>query len=195
MIALLVIGGGIALIALFIIVIYNRLVRYRNGYENAFSQIDVQLQRRHDLIPNLVSTAKGYMEHERETLDAVVQARAAAQSGLQAAQKKPGDPAAMQQLSAAEGSLGAALSKLMVVVEAYPELKANENMLQLSEELSSTENRVSFSRQAYNDAIMQYNNAREVFPANLIAGSFGFSEAEHLELESPEARVAPKVSF
>lgn len=184
-----------AVIVIFIVVTYNKLIRYQNAYENAFSQIDVQLQRRHDLIPNLIEVAKGYLKHERETLDAVVSARAAAQSGLDAAKKNPGDPAAMKQLSKAEGSLDSALGRLVVVVEDYPDLKANENMMQLTEELSSTENKVAFARQAYNDGVMTYNNAREVFPANFVAGVFNFKEAEHLELENPEARIAPKVSF
>ncbi|HUP91285.1 MAG TPA: LemA family protein [Solimonas sp.] len=192
--------GWIVLVAVvaavfFVIAIYNSLVTARNGYKNAFSQIDVQLQRRYDLIPNLVETAKGYIKHERETLEAVIAARNQAVAGLKAAQASPGSPGAMQQLGAAEGVLGGALGRLMVTMEAYPDLKANQNMMQLSEELASTENRVAFARQAYNDAVMGYNNAREVFPGNLVASSFNFSAAQMLELETPQARQAPKLSF
>ncbi|HSW12323.1 MAG TPA: LemA family protein [Solimonas sp.] len=185
----------VVLLIVFVIAIYNGLVTARNGYKNAFSQIDVQLQRRYDLIPNLVETAKGYLKHERETLEAVISARNQAVSGLKAAQANPGDPQAMQQLQGAEGMLTGAMSRFMALAEAYPDLKANQNMMQLTEELSSTENRVAFARQAYNDAVMGYNNKREVFPNNLIAGSFGFTVAQMLQLESPEARVAPKVTF
>lgn len=195
MIPLIIVGSIVALLILFVVMTYNKLIKHRNGYENAFSQIDVQLQRRYDLIPNLIETAKGYMKHERETLDAVISARAAAQSGLENAREHTGDPAAMKQLGQAEGSLNSALGRLLVTVEDYPDLKANQNMMQLSEELSSTENRVAFSRQAYNDSVMSYNNAREVFPANFVAGIFSFTKAEHLEIETPEAREAPKVSF
>ena len=174
---------------------YNRLVTARNAFKNAFAQIDVQLTRRYDLIPNLVETAKGYLRHERETLEAVIAARNSAVAGLKAAAANPGDAAAVQNLSGAENQLGAALGKLMVVVEAYPDLKASANMMQLSEELTSTENKVSFARQAFNDAVMSYNNARETFPSSIIAGTFAFQPAQLLELPKPEMREAPKVSF
>jgi LemA protein len=177
---------------------YNRLVTARNAYRNAFSQIDVQLQRRFDLIPNLVETAKAYLAHERQTLDAVIAARSAAQAGLAAAKAQPGDASAMAQLSAAQGQLEAGLGRLMVVVEAYPDLKGNQNMMQVSEELASTENRLSFARQAYNDSVMAYNNQREVFPASLIANNYRFSPAAALELPSEQAaqiRAAPRIQF
>ncbi|WP_460456955.1 LemA family protein [Arenimonas alkanexedens] len=175
--------------------IYNGLVTARNAFKNAFAQIDVQLTRRYDLIPNLVEVAKGYLKHERETLEAVIQARAAAVSGLAAAKANPGDPNAMASLGGAETGLAGALSRLMVVAEAYPDLKANQNMMQLTEELTSTENRVAFARQAYNDSVMAYNNRREVFPSNIIAGMFNFVAAALLEITEPEKREAPKVSF
>ncbi|MCP2324610.1 LemA protein [Hamadaea flava] len=175
--------------------VYNGLVRARNGYKNAFAQIDVQLTRRHDLIPNLVETAKGYIKHERETLEAVTAARTRAVTAQSAAGANPGDPAAMQELGGAEGMLTQALGRLFAVAEAYPDLKANQNMMQLSEELTSTENRVAFARQAYNDSVMAYNNKREVFPANLIAGMGGFGQAALLEIEDPQQRQAPKVQF
>lgn len=175
--------------------IYNRLVAGRNAFKNAFAQIDVQLTRRYDLIPNLVEVAKGYLKHERETLEAVIQARNQAFAGLKAAAADPGNAAAIQQLQGAENSLGGALGRLMAVVEAYPDLKANQTMMQLSEELTSTENKVAFSRQAYNDAVMGYNNQREMFPGSLIAGFFSFLPASLLEIAKPEAREAPKVSF
>jgi LemA protein len=175
--------------------IYNALVTARNAFKNAFAQIDVQLTRRYDLIPNLVEVAKGYLKHERETLEAVIQARAAAVSGLAAAKANPGDQAAMAQLGAAETGLAGALSRLMVVSEAYPDLKANQNMMQLTEELTSTENRIAFARQAYNDSVMAYNNRREVFPSNIVAGLFGFVAAALLEITEPGKREAPKVSF
>lgn len=174
---------------------YNRLVTARNAFKNAFAQIDVQLTRRYDLIPNLVETAKGYIKHERETLEAVIQARNAAYSGLKSAAADPGNAAAVQQLAGAEQQLGGALGRLMAVAEAYPDLKANQNMMQLSEELTSTENKVAFARQAYNDSVMSYNNAREVFPSSLVANMFGFQPAQPLEVAKPEAREAPKVSF
>ena len=167
----------------------------RNGYKNAFAQIDVQLTRRHDLIPNLVETAKGYMKHERETLEAVITARNAAVSGLKGAAANPGDPAAVQQLAGAENALSGALGRLFALAEAYPDLKANQNMMQLSEELTSTENKVAFARQAFNDAVMNYNNTREMFPNTIIAGMFAFWPAQLLEIESPEKRAVPKVSF
>jgi len=155
----------------------------------------VQLSRRHDLIPNLVEVAKGYLKHERETLDAVISARAKAVSGLGAAKANPGNAEAMANLGASEGALSGALGRLMVVAEAYPDLKANQTMMQLSEELSSTENRVAFARQAFNDGVMAYNNRREVFPGNVVAGMFQFQPASLLEINTPEARVAPKVAF
>ncbi|MFD6755086.1 MULTISPECIES: LemA family protein [Micromonospora] len=175
--------------------IYNGLVRARNTYRNAFAQIDVQLVRRHDLIPNLVETAKGYLKHERETLEAVIKARNAAVNAQATAAAAPGDPAAMQQLSGAENALTATLGRLFALSEAYPDLKANQNMMQLSEELTSTENRVAFARQAYNDAVMTYNNKREVFPSSLIAGMFSFGPAALFEPDDPQQRQAPQVSF
>jgi LemA protein len=175
--------------------IYNGLVTARNAYKNAFAQIDVQLTRRYDLIPNLVEVAKGYMKHEAGTLEAVTAARGAAMSGLSAAKANPGDAAAMQQLGAAEGQLTGALGRLMAVSEAYPDLKANQTMMQLSEELTSTENKVAFARQAYNDMVMGYNNRREVFPSSMIAGTFNFQPAALLEITEPEKREAVKVSF
>jgi LemA protein len=187
--------GVIVLVVFFFISIYNRLVSGRNAYKNAFAQIDVQLTRRYDLIPNLVETAKGYMKHERETLEAVIAARNSAVSGLKAAAANPGDPAAVQQLSGAETQLTASLGRMFALAEAYPDLKANQNMMQLSEELTSTENKVAFARQAFNDAVMSYNNAREVFPNSIVANSFGFQPAQLLEIEAKEMRVAPKVSF
>jgi LemA protein len=194
-IILIVILAVSALAILMVVGIYNGLVTSRNGYKNAFAQIDVQLNRRYDLIPNLVETAKGYMAHERETLEAVIQARAAAVSGLKNASANPGDATAMAQLATADQGLTGALSRLMVVSEAYPDLKANQNMMQLSEELTSTENRVAFARQAYNDSVMGYNNKREVFPSNILAGMFNFSSASLLEITEPAKREAPKVSF
>jgi LemA protein len=175
--------------------IYNGLITARNAFKNAFAQIDVQLTRRYDLIPNLIEVAKGYLKHERETLEAVVQARAAAVGGLAAAKANPGDPSAMAALGGAESGLAGALSRLMVVVEAYPDLKANQNMMQLTEELTSTENRIAFARQAYNDSVMAYNNKREVFPSNILAGMFNFVAAALLEITDPAQREAPKVSF
>lgn len=174
---------------------YNKLVKLRNRYKNAFSQIDVQLKRRYDLIPNLVETAKGYMQHERETLEAVIQARNQAMTAQRQASAKPGDPEAMQGLSGAENMLTGTLGKLFALSENYPDLKANQNMLSLQEELRSTENKVAFARQAYNDAVMRYNTARESFPTNMVAGMFSFQEASLFEIESPEERAAPSVSF
>jgi len=180
---------------LFAISIYNRLVAGRNRFKNAFAQIDVQLTRRHDLIPNLVETAKGYMKHERETLEGVINARNTAVSGLKAAAADPSDPEAMKNLAAAEQGLSGALGRLFALSEAYPDLKANENMMQLSEELTTTENKVSFSRQAYNDSVMDYNTLRESFPNNFFAGWFSFKAAELLEIEDEAKREVPKVSF
>ena len=185
----------VIVVALVCMGLYNSLVALRNRFENAFAQIDVQLKRRYDLIPNLVETVKGYMAHERETLEAVISARNSAYSAGQAAAAKPGDPEAMTSLSSAESQLGGALSRLMMLVESYPDLKANQNMVSLQEELSSTENKVAFSRQAYNDAVMGYNTKREQFPAVLIANSFGFREAQLFEIESEKEREAPKVKF
>tara|TARA_B100001765_G_scaffold210219_1_gene171238 strand:- start:147 stop:743 length:597 start_codon:yes stop_codon:yes gene_type:complete len=193
----LVIIGVVLLILIMIMVsIYNRLVRGKNQYANAFAQIDVQLKRRYDLIPNLVETAKGYAKHEKETLDAVVKARNTAMSALESVSGNVGDPSAMQALGDAEAGLLGALGKLSVVVEAYPDLKANTSMEQLMEELSSTENKVAFSRQAYNDAIMSFNIARASFPAVMFAGMFGFTEVGQLDIRfEPGGREAPKVEF
>ena len=179
----------------FAVTIYNRLIASRNRYKNAFAQIDVQLTRRHDLIPNLVETAKGYIKHERETLEAVINARNAAVSGLQAAAADPTNPEAIRKLSEAESGLSGALGRLFALSEAYPDLKANENMMQLSEELTTTENKVAFARQAYNDSVMDYNTLRESFPNNFIAGWFAFRAAELLEIEDQAKREVPKVSF
>ncbi len=187
--------GLIAVVVIWAIAIYNGLVALRNRFKNAFSQIDVQLQRRYDLIPNLVETAKGYMKHERETLEAVIQARNAAQSAAQRAEGDPTDGRAIQALAGAEGMLGSALGKFFALAEAYPDLKANQNMMQLQEELASTENRIAFARQAYNDAVMNYNNKRESFPDLLVANNMGFKEANLLELPEPEASKPVKVSF
>jgi len=180
---------------LFAISIYNRLVAGRNRFKNAFAQIDVQLTRRHDLIPNLVETAKGYMKHERGTLEAVINARNTAVAGLKAASKDPSDPSAMKQLAQAEQGLSGALGKLFALSESYPDLKANQNMMQLSEELTTTENKVAFARQAYNDAVMLYNTMRESFPNNFFAGWFNFQHAELLEIEDEAKREVPEVSF
>ena len=187
--------GLIVLLVIFVVGLYNRLVTTRNAYKNAFSQIDVQLTRRHDLIPNLVETAKGYLAHERQTLEAVIQARNAAVAGLKAAAANPGDPAAVQQLASSENALTGALGRLFALAEAYPDLKANQNMMQLSEELTTTENKVAFSRQAFNDSVMGYNNRRETFPGSVVAGMFNFQPAQLLEIESPQKREVPKVSF
>jgi LemA protein len=185
----------LVVVAIFFVGLYNRLVAARNAFKNAFAQIDVQLTRRYDLIPNLVETAKGYLRHERETLEAVIAARNTALAGLRAAAADPGNAAAVAQLSGAEGVLTGALGRLFAVAEAYPDLKANQNMMQLSEELTSTENKVAFSRQAYNDAVMSYNNTREQFPGSIIANMFSFQPAQLLDIAKPEAREAPKVSF
>lgn len=192
-----VIAVLVVILILWVIGGYNGLVRARNAFKNAFAQIDVQLQRRFDLIPNLVETAKAYMAHERETLEAVTQARADAVSGLAAAHANPGDPAAMQQLAQSQTALTSALLHFTAVAEAYPDLKASQNMMQLTEELTSTENKVAFARQAYNDSVMTYNNRRQSFPASVIAGMFHFEEAALWDIgpEHPEAREAPKVQF
>ncbi len=183
------------LVALYVIGAYNRLVTLRNRFKNAYAQIDVQLKRRYDLIPNLVETAKGYLAHERQTLEAVIQARNAAYAANQRAAANPGDPASMQGLTSAEAGLAGALGRLFAVAEAYPDLKANQNMLALQEELTSTENKIAFARQAFNDSVMAYNTTRETFPTNLVAGVFNFAPAELFVVEHPEQREAPKVSF
>jgi LemA protein len=189
----------IALVAIFVLFFvigaYNALVTLRNRYKNAFSQIDVQLKRRYDLIPNLVETAKGYLAHERGTLEAVIAARNVAVTANARAAQNPGDATAMKDLSAAESSLGGVMNRLFALAEAYPDLKANTTMMTLMEELTSTENKVSFARQSYNDSVMAYNTKREVFPTNLIAGSFNFAPAELFVIDKPEEKVAPKVAF
>lgn len=192
---MIVVVGLIGLIGLFAMGVYNGLVKLRNMYKNAFSQIDVQLKRRHDLIPNLVETAKAYMSHERETLEAVIAARNVAAGARQAAASDPGNPQALGQLGQAEAGLGGVLGRLFAVAEAYPDLKANQNMMQLTEELTTTENKIAFSRQAYNDSVLAFNNKREVFPNNIFAGIFGFSEAALFEIEVEAEREAPKVQF
>jgi LemA protein len=185
----------VVIAAIFAIGQYNGLVALRNRFKNAFAQIDVQLKRRYDLIPNLVETAKGYLKHESGTLEAVTQARNIAQSAGGRAAANPGDPQAMKDLAGAEAGLTGALGRLMAVAEAYPDLKANQNMMQLTEELTSTENKVAFARQSYNDSVMAYNTKREVFPTNIIAGMFQFAAAELFQIENPEEKQAPKVSF
>jgi len=195
LILLLVIVGGAVLIGLFAIGIYNTLVALRNRYKNAFAQIDVQLKRRYDLIPNLVETAKGYLKHERETLEAVIAARNSANTAGSKAAANPGDPQSMKELAGAESGLTGALGRLFAVAEAYPDLKANQNMMQLTEELTSTENKISFARQAYNDSVMAYNTKREVFPSSVVAGMFNFAPAELFQIENPAEKEAPKVSF
>lgn len=194
------IGIGILLLivlalAAWIAGIYNTLVALRNRFKNAFAQIDVQLKRRYDLIPNLVETARGYMKHERETLEAVIKARNVAQAAAQAAAANPADAAAMKGLLSAETGLTGALSRLLVVSEQYPDLKANQNMMQLTEELTSTENKIAFARQSYNDSVMSYNTARETFPNVIFAGMFGFLPAELFKIEDAAERNAPKVNF
>ncbi len=187
--------GIVAAILVWGIAMYNNLVNLRNRVRNAFSQISVQLTRRHDLIPNLVEAVKGYMKHERETLEAVVEARNAAVNGLQAAAADPSNGQAIKALAGAEAALSGVLGRLFALAEAYPDLKANQNMMQLQEELATTENKVAFSRQAFNDAVLGYNNACQNFPNNLIANSFDFQHAEFLEIESDEKREVPQVSF
>ncbi len=191
-----VIGAIILVLGATVMGIYNKLVALKNRYQNAFSQIEVQLKRRYDLIPNLVETVKGYMAHERETLEAVIQARNQAVSGLQRAASDPGDPDAIKNLASAEGVLGGAMGRLLALSEAYPDLKASENMKQLTEELTSTENKVSFSRQAFNDAVMAFNTYRQSFPPVIFAGMFGHTQdASLLEFDSAAIAEAPKVSF
>ncbi len=193
---LLIVFGVVALgLVFWVIGAYNGLVTLRNRFKNAFAQIDVQLKRRYDLIPNLVETAKGYLKHERETLEAVIQARNIAATAAKAAAANPADAGAVKGLLGAEAGLAGALSRLMVVAEQYPDLKANQNMMQLTEELTSTENKISFARQAYNDSVMTYNTKREVFPTNLIANTFNFAEAQLFQIENAGERDAPKVKF
>jgi LemA protein len=198
-------GIGLVLLAIIILVAifvlffvigaYNALVTLRNRYKNAYSQIDVQLKRRYDLIPNLVETARGYLQHERGTLEAVIAARNAAATANTRAAQNPGDASAMKELSSAESALGGVMGRLFALAEAYPDLKANTTMMTLMEELTSTENKVSFARQAYNDSVMSYNTRREVFPTNIIAGSFNFGPAELFVIDKPEEKAAPKVAF
>lgn len=197
MVATLIIAAIIAIIVFYVITVYNRLVALRNRYQNGFSQIEVQLKRRHDLIPNLVETAKGYLAHERETLQAVIEARNSASAGLKAAAANPGSAKAMAQLGGAEGALTQAMGRLNVVMEAYPDLKASENMQQLFEELTSTENKVAFARQSFNDAVMNYNTYRQSFPPVAVASMVGHGEdASFLEFEdSAQIQSAPNVSF
>jgi len=195
LIILLVVGAVALFFAFWVIGAYNGLVTLRNRFKNAFAQIDVQLKRRYDLIPNLVETAKGYMKHERETLEAVIAARNTAYAASKAAAANPADATAMKGLLSAESGLGGALSRLMVVSEQYPDLKANQNMMQLTEELTSTENKISFARQAYNDAVTLFNTTRERFPTNLIAGMFNFAEAQLFQVDSAAERNAPQVKF
>jgi LemA protein len=191
--------GFVVVVAVFLVVFivgaYNSLVTLRNRYKNAYSQIDVQLKRRYDLIPNLVETAKGYLAHERGTLEAVIAARNVAVTANTRAAQNPGDTSAMKEISSAESALSGVMGRLFALAESYPDLKANTTMLNLMEELTSTENKVSFARQAYNDSVMAYNTRREVFPTNLIAGPFNFGPAELFVIEKPEQKEAPKVSF
>ncbi len=195
MISFLIFLGIIAVIVFWAIGIYNRLVNERNRVRNAFAQIDVQLTRRHDLIPNLVEAVKGYMKHERETLEGVIKARNVAVSALEAAKADPANAMAIRELGGAEGALGSILGRLFALSEAYPDLKANENMMQFQEELTTTENKVAFARQAFNDSVLQYNNSAQNFPNNVIAGFFSFELASFLEVDSEEVREAPDVSF
>lgn len=192
---LLIVLAVVVVLALFIVSIYNRLVVLRNRFKNAFAQIDVQLKRRYDLIPNLVETAKGYLKHERETLEAVVAARNQASAAVQKASADPANGDAMRGLLGAEATLTGALGRLFAVVEAYPDLKANATMAQLMEELTSTENKIAFARQAYNDAVMAYNTTRETFPNVAVAGPLGFQAAQLFEIAAPQEREAPKVAF
>ena len=195
LIAVLVLAGLALVAGVFVAGKYNLLVSLRNRFQNAYAQIDVQLKRRYDLIPNLVETAKGYLKHERETLENVIKARNVAYTASQAAASNPGDAAAVKSLMSAESGLVGAMSRLMVVAEQYPDLKANQNMMHLTEELTSTENKISFARQAYNDSVMVYNTQRESFPTNILAGMFNFAAAELFVVDKPEQRDAPKVQF
>jgi LemA protein len=194
-VVLLVVLAIIVFGILFVVSIYNKLIQLKNRFKNAFAQIDVQLKRRYDLIPNLVETAKGYLKHEREVLEAVIKARNMASAAMEKAAADPGNTEAIQGLVGAESTLTGTLGRLFALVEAYPDLKANQNMMQLSEELTTTENKVSFARQAFNDAVMAYNTAREVFPGNIIANMFAFKEAQLFEIKVEAEREAPKVSF
>ncbi len=191
----LIVLGVLVLVVVMVVAAYNRLVELRNRYKNAYSQIDVQLKRRYDLIPNLVETAKGYLKHERQTLEAVIVARNQASTAAQRAAATPGEPSAMRDLAGAETALGGALGRMFALAEAYPDLKSNTTMNQLSEELASTENKVAFARQAYNDAVMAYNTGREVFPVSILAGATGFAEARLFELERAVEREVVRVSF
>jgi LemA protein len=195
LISFLVFLAIVAVIVFWAIGMYNRLINERNRVRNAFAQIDVQLTRRHDLIPNLVEAVKGYMKHERETLEAVVSARNAAVRDLDAAKSDPANAGAIRQLGESEGALSAALGRLFALAEAYPDLKANENMMQFQEELASTENKVAFARQAFNDSVLSYNNSVENFPNNIVAGAFNFQKSSFLEIESEDMRAAPAVAF
>ena len=195
LIVLAIFVGLLLVVAFWAIALYNGLIGKRNRFRNAFAQIEVQLQRRYDLIPNLVETAKGYMSHEKDTLEAVIAARNQAMGAMQAAAAAPGDSSAMANLASAEAGLGGVLGRLMAVAEAYPDLKANQNMMAVQEELTSTENKVAFARQAFNDAVTLFNTARETFPAVLIAGLLGFKEAMLFEVDDASARSAPKVNF
>jgi LemA protein len=193
--SLLIFLALIAAVVMYAIGIYNSLINLRNRVKNAFAQIDVQLTRRHDLIPNLIEAVKGYMKHERETLDAVISARNSAVSNLDTAKADPSNAEAIKKLGASEGALGSALGRLFALSEAYPDLKANQNMMQFQEELTSTENKVAFSRQAFNDAVLGYNNKAQNFPNSVIAGMFGFQLASYLEIDAPEKREVPEVNF
>ena len=195
MIPAIIVGVVVVVLVMVVVGIYNKLVTLRNRFKNAFAQIDVQLKRRYDLIPNLVETAKGYMKHERETLEAVIKARNVASAAVDKASANPGNASAMQSLLGAETALGGALGRLLVTVERYPDLKANQQMSQLMEELTSTENKIAFARQAYNDAVMTFNTQREVFPNVMFAGMFGFEAAVLFEIKTEEEREAPSVSF
>ncbi len=195
MVAFLVFLAIVVALIVYAVGIYNNLINLRNRVKNAFAQIDVQLTRRYDLIPNLVEAVKGYMKHERETLDAVIRARNSAVANLDAAKADPANAEAIKRLGESEGALGAALGRLFALSEAYPDLKANQNMMQFQEELASTENKVAFARQAFNDAVMNYNNAAQNFPNNIIAGMFRFEDASFLDIESPEKRAVPEVAF
>jgi len=192
-VVLIVVVAVLVVLAVALVIMYNSLVRARHAWQNAYAQIDVQLTRRHDLIPNLVETVKAYMRHEQQTLTAVTSARTAAIQARTAA--TPGDPAAMAALSGAENALTGSLGRLFVVGENYPQLKADQNMRQLSEELTSAENRVAFARQAYNDAVMVYRNKQDTFPSNLVASMFSFPAAAYLELDEPHKREAPRISL
>ncbi|MDD3179953.1 MAG: LemA family protein [Opitutaceae bacterium] len=195
LIVLLALAAGVAVVALWVAGAYNRLVALRNRFKNAFAQIDVQLKRRYDLIPNLVETARGYLKHEHSTLEDVIKARNIAFAASQAAAANPADASTVKSLIGAETGLAGAMSRLMVVAEQYPDLKANQNMMQLTEELTSTENKIAFARQAYNDSVMVYNTSRETFPNNFIAGAFNFAEAQLFQIDNAAERAAPKVSF